>query len=170
MPWRSRPALPVSNGAVSDGAVNESARRIRRAARILLIDEHERLLLIRFAPPTRRAFWCGVGGECDPGEDFHAAAVRELFEETGLSVESCGPEVAQRRDDFITLEGEPVTSDERFFRVRTTSFTPDCAGHTELERALIKEFRWFSAAELAQWHEPVFPMNILDLLAAESAQ
>ncbi len=81
-------------------------RRIRRAARILLIDEHERLLLIRFAPPTRRAFWCGVGGECDPHEDFHEAAVRELFEETGLKVESCGPEVAQRTDDFITLEGE----------------------------------------------------------------
>ena len=160
MRWRSRPVRPVSNGP----------RRIRRAARILLIDEHERLLLIRFAPPTRRAFWCGVGGECDPHEDFHEAAVRELFEETGLKVESCGPEVAQRTDDFITLEGEPVTSDERFFRVHTTSFTPDSAGHTELERALIKEFRWFTSAELAQWHEPVFPMNILDLLLAEAAQ
>lgn len=156
MRWPSRLARPVN-----------SLRRIRRAARILLIDEHERLLLIRFAPPSRRAFWCGVGGECDPDEDFHAAAVRELFEETGLQVESCGPEIARRMDDFITLEGEPVTSDERFFRVRTTSFTPDCAGHTDLERALIKEFRWFSAAELAQWHEPVFPVNILELLETE---
>ena len=54
--------------------------------------------------------------------------------------------------------------------VRTTSFTPDSAGHTELERALIKEFRWFSADDLAQWHEPVFPVNILDLLLAEAAQ
>lgn len=157
MRWRSRRGLQVSN-----------PRRIRRAARILLIDEHERLLLIRFAPPTRRAFWCGVGGECDPDEDFHAAAVRELFEETGLQVETCGPEIAQRTDDFITLEGEPVTSDERFFRVRTRHFTPDSAGHTELERALIKEFRWFTAAELAAWHEPVFPVNIIDLLLAET--
>ncbi|WP_298171278.1 NUDIX domain-containing protein [Novosphingobium sp.] len=152
---------------MSDEAVSSLPRRVRRAARILLMDEHDRLLLIRFAPPTRRAFWCGVGGECDPGEDFHAAAVRELFEETGLSVESCGPEIAQRTDDFITLEGEPVTSDERFFRVRTASFTPDPAGHTALERELIKEFRWFAAAELAQWHEPVFPVNILELLQAE---
>ncbi|MEI6642948.1 MAG: NUDIX domain-containing protein [Novosphingobium sp.] len=149
--------------------MSEGARRIRRAARLLLIDEQERLLLIRFAPPTRRAFWCGVGGECDPDEDYHAAAVRELFEETGLSVGNCGPEIARRTDDFITLEGEPVTSDERFFCVRTTSFTPDSAGHTDLERALIKEFRWFTAAELAEWHEPVFPVNILDLLQAERA-
>jgi len=149
--------------------VSNGQRRIRRAARILLIDEHERLLLIRFAPPGRRAFWCGVGGECDPGEDFHAAAVRELFEETGLRLENCGPQIAQRTDDFITLEGEPVTSDERFFRVRTTSFTPDCAGHTALEQALIQEFRWFTAAELAEWHEPVFPVNILDLCRVEVA-
>ncbi|MBX9886032.1 MAG: NUDIX domain-containing protein [Novosphingobium sp.] len=165
MPSRSRRVRPVS-----DGAVNTSPRRIRRAARILLIDEHERLLLIRFAPPGRRAFWCGVGGECDAHEDFHAAAVRELFEETGLRLASCGPEIARRTDDFITLEGEPVTSDERFFRVRTVNFTPDPAGLTPLERALIQEFRWFTTAELAQWHEPIFPVTILELLQAEAAR
>lgn len=147
--------------------MSSGQRRIRRAARILLIDEHERLLLIRFAPPDRRAFWCGVGGECDPGEDFADAAVRELFEETGLKVASCGPEVARRAEDFVTLEGEPVTSDERFFRVQAQCFTPDTSGHTAIERALIQEFRWFTREELAQWHEPVFPQNIIELLGAE---
>ncbi|NLR72273.1 NUDIX domain-containing protein [Novosphingobium sp. ERN07] len=147
-----------------------SERRIRRAARILLMDEHDRLLLIRFAPKDRRPFWCGVGGECDPGEDFPAAAVRELFEETGLRVESCGPQIAARADDYLTLEGEPITSDERFFRVITRSFTPDTTGHTQIERELIKEFRWFTRAELANWHEPLFPVNILDLLDLEAAQ
>lgn len=144
-----------------------NSRRIRRAARILLLDEHDRILLIRFAPADRRPFWCGVGGECDPGEDFHEAAVRELFEETGLRVDSCGPEVACRTDDYLTLEGEPITSDERFFRVFTRSFTPDTAGHTAIERELIKEFRWFNRAELANWHEPVFPVDILELLGSE---
>ena len=147
---------------------SESNRRIRRAARILLLDEHDRLLLIRFAPKDRRPFWCGVGGECDPGEDFHIAAVRELFEETGLSLETCGPEIARRADDYLTLEGEPITSDERFFRVRTQSFTPDTSGHTAIERELIKEFRWFTRAELAEWHEPVFPVNLLELLDLEA--
>ena len=146
-----------------------NSRRIRRAARILLLDEHDRLLLIRFAPANRRPFWCGVGGECDPGEDFHEAAVRELFEETGLRMDSCGPEVARRADDYLTLEGEPITSDERFFRVFTRSFTPDISGHTAIERELIKEFRWFTRAELANWHEPVFPVNLLELLDAEDA-
>ncbi len=143
-------------------------RRIRRAARILLMDEHDRLLLIRFAPGDRRPFWCGVGGECDPGEDFHSAAVRELFEETGLVVDTCGPEVAFRADDYLTLEGEPITSDERFYRVVTRNFTPDTTGHTAIERALIREFRWFTRADLASWHEPVFPANILELLDTEA--
>jgi len=157
----------VSDLAANDLAVSGTPRRIRRAARILLMDEHDRLLLFRFAPQDRAPFWCGVGGECDPGEDFASAAVRELMEETGLALEDCGPEVAHRADDYLTLLGEPITSDERFFRVRTRSFTPDTRGHTEIEQALINEFRWFTRAELAQWHEPVFPVNILDLLNAE---
>ncbi len=146
------------------------ARRIRRAARILLMDEHDRLLLIRFVAADRPPFWCGVGGECDPGEDFPAAALRELYEETGLHVETCGPEVARCADDFITLAGEPVTADERFFRVITQNFAPDISGHTETEREMIKEFRWFTRAELANWHEPVFPVNILDLLDLEATR
>ncbi len=162
----------MSDAAVSDAAVSETAvqeRRIRRAARILLMDEQDRVLLIRFVPPDRRPFWCGVGGECDAHEDFETAAVREIYEETGLKVVSCGPEVARRADDFITLEGEPVTSDERFFRVRTQCFTPDTAGHSATERAMIKEFRWFAREELTQWHEPVFPRDLIDMLAADTA-
>ena len=153
---------------MNDAPVSE--RRIRRAARILLMDEHDRLLLIRFVAADRPPFWCGVGGECDPGEDFPAAAARELFEETGLRVETCGPEVARCADDFTTLAGEPVTADERFFRVSTQNFTPDTSGHTQTEREMIKEFRWFTRADLANWHEPVFPVNILDLLDLEATR
>lgn len=153
---------------MNDAPVSE--RRIRRAARILLMDEHDRLLLIRFVATDRPPFWCGVGGECDPGEDFPAAATRELFEETGLRVETCGPEVARCADDFVTLAGEPVTADERFFRVSTQNFTPDTSGHTQTEREMIKEFRWFTRADLANWHEPVFPVNILDLLDLEATR
>lgn len=155
---------------MNEPPVAGQARRIRRAARILLLDEHDRLLLFRFTPPDRLPFWCGVGGECDPGEDFAAAAIRELFEETGLAVIDCGPQVARRNDDYLTLLGEPITSDERFFRVRTVSFTPDTRGHTEIEQALINEFRWFTRAELAGWHEPVFPVNILELLDLENQE
>jgi 8-oxo-dGTP pyrophosphatase MutT (NUDIX family) len=140
------------------------ARRIRRSARILLTDDRDRLLLFRYAPQNRPAFWCAPGGECEPGEDFAVAARRELFEETGLDTEP-GPEIAQRADDYVTLEGEPITSDERFYRVRTVAFDVDTSGHTELERKMHMEARWFTFAEVARWHEPIFPDTILELVA-----
>ncbi|WP_226017507.1 NUDIX domain-containing protein [Novosphingobium sp. FKTRR1] len=144
-------------------AAANAKRRIRRAARILLTDAQGRLLLFRYAPPARRAFWCAPGGECDPGEDFAAAARRELREETGLDTD-CGPEIARRADDFITLENEPVTSDERFYRVTVDQLEVTADGWTDLERAMQMQHRWFTRAELADWPEPIFPDTLLALL------
>jgi hypothetical protein len=31
------------------------------------------------------------------------------------------------------------------------------------------QHRWFTLAELADWHEPIFPPEMLDLLAREAA-
>lgn len=142
------------------------SRRVRRAARILLIDEADRLLLFRFTPPGRAPFWCGAGGECDPGESFPDAARRELYEETGLDID-CGAEIAVRSDEYLTLLGEPIVSDEHFFRVRVPAFAIDTTRHTELERAMMSGHRWFTQAELANWHEDVFPDNILAILDTE---
>jgi 8-oxo-dGTP pyrophosphatase MutT (NUDIX family) len=77
-----------------------------------------------------RSIWCAPGGECDPGESFDAAASRELFEETGLRVADCGPELARRGGEYATLAGEWITADERFFLVRTAAFEPDYSQHS----------------------------------------
>jgi 8-oxo-dGTP pyrophosphatase MutT (NUDIX family) len=144
-------------------AAPESRRRIRRAARILLFDGSGHLLLFRFTAPGRTPFWATAGGECDPGEDFADAAQRELFEETGIVAEP-GQPIHARGNDFVTFDGEPVTADERYFRIMVGVAEVDTRGHTELERAVMREHRWFSRAELASWHEPIFPPELLDLL------
>ena len=149
-------------------SASASKRRIRRAARLVVMDEAERLLLFRFTFGDRTPFWATAGGECDPGESFEDAARRELAEETGLIAEP-GPAIAERGNDFVTATGEPVTADERYFRIRVPACEIDTAGHTELERAIMREHRWFTRAELADWHEPIFPPEILSLLDTEPA-
>lgn len=138
----------------------------RPAARILLVDRAGRVLLFRFVTGDERPpFWCTPGGALDPGEDYPAAARRELFEETGLDADP-GPEVAHRHIEFETIERVPVVADERWFRVDTDAAVIDRSGHTELERKVMLEERWFSRDEIAGWSETIYPADLLDLLEA----
>ena len=144
-------------------------RAKRPAARILLVDGEGRVLLFRFDPGDRPPFWCTPGGAVDPGESYAEAARRELREETGLELE-CGPEVAQRHVEFVTIEGVPVTADERYFRVRTDSSEIDTTGHTPLEQRVMQSWRWFSRNEIAAHPEMIFPEDLLALLAATETE
>jgi len=146
-----------------------SARAERPAARILLLDGNGRVLLFRFDPGDRPPFWCTPGGAVDPGESYAEAARRELREETGIDME-CGPEVAQRHVEFITIEGVPVTADERYFRVRTDASEIDTGGHTPLEQRVMQSWRWFTLDEIAAHPERVFPEDLLALLAATETE
>jgi 8-oxo-dGTP diphosphatase len=141
------------------------ARRPRPAARILLTDPAGRVLLFRFVVDDRPPFWCTPGGAVDPGESYDEAAGRELREETGLDL-ACGPEIAQRTVEFVTIEGDPVWADERYYHVRYTGGEIHAGGHTELERRVMREWRWFAPDELARHDEAYFPEDLAAMLAA----
>jgi 8-oxo-dGTP pyrophosphatase MutT (NUDIX family) len=146
----------------------EPARRIRRAARLLVEASDGTVLLFRFTPSDRPPLWATPGGECDPDEDYPATAHRELREETGLALNP-GPVIAERLNNFITFHGEPVTAHEAWFHVRVVERAIDTAGHTEHELQVMQSHRWFTRAELADWPETIYPMDILSLLPPESA-
>jgi 8-oxo-dGTP pyrophosphatase MutT (NUDIX family) len=77
----------------------------------------------------------------DDGETFEQAAIRELWEVTGLRVAGVGPEIAQRRFVLELIGGERVLADERFFLVRTGFHVVSSGARTELEREVMAEHR-----------------------------
>jgi 8-oxo-dGTP pyrophosphatase MutT (NUDIX family) len=139
------------------------SRRERPAARLLILDADDRILLFRFTPPGGVAFWATPGGAVDPGESYAQAGARELFEETGI-VADIGPEVAQRRVEFVTIEGEPVTADERYFLIRVDDCTISNVGHTELEQRVMTEHLWWNLRDLPASSEIIFPEDLADLV------
>ena len=146
-----------------------ATRLPRPAARILLVDAERRVLLFRFCVPGRAPFWVTPGGALDPGESYEQAARRELREETGIDADP-GPEVARRVVDFVSVEGVPVTADERYFRVAAQAAEIDSAEHTELERRVMTHWRWFTRDDLAH-HDAtaegaIYPVDLAAILAA----
>ncbi len=137
----------------------------RPAARILLVDGRGRVLLFRFTPADRPPFWVTPGGALDRGESYEAAARRELLEEVGLDLD-CGPQVARREVEFLTIEGVEVVADERYFRIDVDTCEVATTGHTELERRVMLDWRWFETRELPGWPEPIYPQDLAAMLAA----
>jgi 8-oxo-dGTP pyrophosphatase MutT (NUDIX family) len=144
------------------------ALRLRRAARIIVLDAEGRALMFRFDVPGRDPFWCTPGGECDPGESFEDAARRELLEETGIAADP-GFEIARMTPVFVTIQGEEVQADERFFLVHVAEARVDTAGHTALEQQVMTQHRWLTLAELEGWPEQVFPADLAAMIRSHIA-
>lgn len=142
------------------------SRRSRRAAKVLVVDERQRVLLFCGIDRTRpdvAPWWFAVGGALEAGEDPASAAVRELFEETGLRISHPGPEIMTRRFAW-DFEGSAYDQEETYFLVRTSEFVPSAAGWSDTERATMVSHRWWSIDELRATTETVYPEGLADLL------
>jgi 8-oxo-dGTP pyrophosphatase MutT (NUDIX family) len=156
---------------ISEGDVGVVS--IRTSARVVILDEDGRVLLLCGSDPARTEgdapkWWFTVGGQARPGETLQQTAAREVYEETGLPADPAamvGP--VWRRDAIIDFNNAVIRSHELFFVYRTRRFDPSTSGHSALERRYIHGYRWCDADDIAALvaaGEAVYPVQLAELL------
>ncbi|MFI9504906.1 NUDIX hydrolase [Nocardia sp. NPDC052566] len=137
----------------------------RPTVRVVLLDEEDRLLLFSSIDDSDgHIFWYPVGGGREEGETLEQTAVREAFEETGLTELQLGPELWRRRK-IACWDGVAYDCRENYFLARVENFEVDTAGFTATERASIKGYRWWTLDELNATRDRLVPDDLRTLLA-----
>ena len=154
---------------MNDATIDSARLRKRAAARILVIDPDDRLLLFRLAftrgALAGRTNWALPGGGIEPGETPEQAAIRELREETGMMVADVGASIGERSYKMRLPDGEVIAGHETYFLVRAAAASEiNRDGWTRLETEIIAEHRWWSVAELKTTTETVYPVNLMAML------
>jgi 8-oxo-dGTP pyrophosphatase MutT (NUDIX family) len=137
----------------------------RNAARVLLLDPLDQVLLMRYDdPPPEGRHWSTPGGGLNPGEDFPAAALRELAEETGWSdIALAGQVLEQTR--LLTHGTVRTRQYERLYLARTDIPGREIRGVAAMHASDgIAAWHWWSLAELDATTEVIYPAGIAALI------
>jgi len=146
----------------------ERTTRVRRTARVVLLDTSDRILLMKGrleSDPSGPGAWFTVGGGIEPGETLAEAAIREVREETGFAeilIETLLWTGGQRYRD---RNGAEVRIEEHFILARCVGGEPSRDGWEPQERELIDDIRWWSPGDLRELRDAIVPIDLAERLA-----
>jgi 8-oxo-dGTP diphosphatase len=133
----------------------------RQAVRVLLLDEADRVLLVRFWDGDH-SWWCCPGGGIEPNETDGAAARRELREELGDADVQLGQCIWTRRHTAV-FGGKPFDQRERIYLGRVAAFEPRPSPTALLEHSP-EDIRWWSTDELLAADDDFAPRRLPELV------
>ncbi|NIK60937.1 GNAT family N-acetyltransferase [Kribbella shirazensis] len=138
--------------------------RLRPAARGVILDEDDRVLLVRFEFPDG-PLWATPGGGVEAGETLVEGLRRELIEEVGLTDFPDPPHLWHQE---IVADGHATGFDgviNDYFLIRTNHFTP--AGTltaAELRAENVHAMQWWTLPDLDAHAERFAPRELPTLL------
>jgi ADP-ribose pyrophosphatase YjhB (NUDIX family) len=138
---------------------------VRYAARVILLDPDDRVLLMRYDdPPPTGVHWATPGGGLDPGESYEEAARRELAEETGWDDVELLDELLER-PRLIIHGGHAMCQYERHFLARTDRARRALGDVAAMHVSDgIAAWRWWTLSELDATDEVVWPRGLTGLI------
>lgn len=145
----------------------------RLTGRVIAIDPAGRVLLLHYDdPPPKGEHWTTPGGGVEDGEDFYAAACRELAEETGWTDVLVSPaEVhVESNVQWSNYRRALNLQHDHYFVGRVPDerrSLGDVAGMHAIDG--IRGHRWWTLAELDATAEAIYPQRLADLIRAAIA-
>lgn len=146
-------------------------KRERKGSRIVLLKPDLTFLMLHFAyargPLAGTDYWGLPGGGHEAGETPAEAAVRELFEETGLRVGGVGELFAESSYDFRLASGEDVIQHDYYYVVRIGSgVTLSRDALTPEETSTLVGEHWWRLDELSGTTQRIQPDDLFRVLEA----
>ncbi|MFC4506732.1 MULTISPECIES: NUDIX hydrolase [Streptomyces] len=133
--------------------------RLREAARVIVLDREDRVLLLRYE--ENGGFWAVPGGSLEHGETHLDAAHRELQEELGVINVKVGPELAVRTKDHL-VGGEAARQAEKYFVAVVDAAEIDPARASQPDD--IRAWQWWSLREMQETAQTIYPLGLAKLI------
>jgi 8-oxo-dGTP pyrophosphatase MutT (NUDIX family) len=139
----------------------------RRAVRVMLIDEEGAVLMVQGFDPhlPEVTYWYTVGGGVEVGESDVDAAVREVWEETGRTIEPddlIGP--ISRDEVVFPFEGRTIEQQQLFFGVLVDRFDPAPAAFDDIELRSTIGLDWIDPRTAAAAGLTLYPSGLAELV------
>ena len=146
-------------------------RRKRPAARVVLLDQESRVLMINSRDPADRSkppWWEIPGGGMDPGESSEDAARREIVEETGITEFELGPCIWTQEVQF-TFAGMYFDSEEWIHVAWCDGGEFNPTGLEFFEALAFQGAKWWDPDELIASDELLLPPRMREFFAPIAA-
>lgn len=143
--------------------------KIRNSARAVLMNENNEFLMMKFVQNRivgDKAWWVFPGGGKETNESYEEACIREIFEETGITLSSHEAKLVWTREIVLNGKDGDILSHEQYYLFNVNKFKINFKNFTDNEKKTFCEYKWWRLNELSNYSgNDISIDNLYDLLS-----